>query len=66
MSRPKPGTVLVYTGPYADEVAPEHRFGRGEVTRTYTAFGDVLVTVRLIDEKDELYADWPADLTAPA
>jgi len=65
MSRPKRGDVLVYTGEYAGEVTSP--YGRGEVVRFSTnRFHGPQVTVRLIDEDDDLYADWPIKWTAPA
>jgi len=54
------GTVLQYTGPYADDVPEDAKYGKGEVVwHRKVGTDDAVVVVRLIDELEELYADWP-------
>jgi hypothetical protein len=62
--RPRKGDRLIYTGPYAAEVAPDAQYGVGEVVG-FRNYG-TKVTVRLVEEDEELYADWPVAETAPA
>jgi hypothetical protein len=49
--------VCEYVGPYEPEVT--HFYGPGRIVG-FRQYGRV-VTVRLLDEKEELYADWPID-----
>lgn len=55
---------LIYTGPYAPEVADP--YPPGVVVRFFkNRFHGPSVTVRL-DGDEDLYADWPISETAPA